>query len=231
MWPLLHTIAACALVSDADLMDRFDVDGDGVSRPDDCDDDDKHVGQEVDWFADQDGDGFGSGEPSARCVGGEGFSAVDGDCDEGDQYAYPGAPEICDGIDEDCDGVVDEDARDATPWYPDVDGDGFGDPTGVVIACTPPDGFIADNMDCDDTCDTCFTGAVEACGDAVDNDCDGVTAGECALSGEIRVDNDAAVTLLEPVPGSHMGAWVVSAGDTDGDGKDDLFLGADAGAA
>ncbi|NIT94015.1 MAG: hypothetical protein GWM91_00455 [Actinobacteria bacterium] len=67
----------------------------------------------------------------------------------------PGEPseETCgNGVDEDCDGAVDEsDAVDARLWYADLDGDGFGDPFGAVLACLPPNGFVADSTDCNDS--------------------------------------------------------------------------------
>ena len=86
------------------------------------------------------------------CLGtdgdGDGYTDCDGDCDDGDATVYPGAPELCDGIDNDCDAI----ANDAI----DADGDGF----------TPCDG------DCDDGEPQAFPGHSEVC-DGIDNDCDG----------------------------------------------------------
>ncbi len=150
---------------------------------------------------------------------------MDGDCDDGDPAVHPGATETCNDTDDDCDGVVDEDAADATSWHPDTDGDGRGDEGTAEVACTAPAGWTADASDCDDTCPTCWTGAVEACGDELDNDCDGSDAGACALSGEIDLD-EAYATLLCDGSSTGYGA----PGDVDGDGRDDLLV-ADRGGA
>ena len=102
---------------------------------------------------------------------GDGFA--EGDCDDGDPAVYPGAAEHCDGVDEDCDGAVDEDATDAATWYVDADGDGFGDPDVSTRACDAPAGSVGDATDCDDGDATVHPGGVERCDTEADDDCDG----------------------------------------------------------
>ena len=99
---------------------------------------------------------------------GDGFSGED-DCDEEDASANAGATEVCNGVDDDCDGEIDEGLR--STWYSDSDGDGFGDPDSAVEACEPPEGTVDNGEDCDDSDAAVHPGAEEVC-DELDNDCD-----------------------------------------------------------
>ncbi len=91
--------------------------------------------------------------------------------DTGEPDCTP-SPELCDNLDNDCDGEIDEDASDASLWYADADADGHGDPDAQASACSAPAGHVASIDDCDDTNDQISPDAVEVC-DSVDNDCDG----------------------------------------------------------
>ena len=71
------------------------------------------------------------------------------DCDDEDPTRYPGAPEACDGQDNDCDTEIDEDITEL-PCYADRDGDGFGDDRDVVMACICPEGRVTIGGDCQD---------------------------------------------------------------------------------
>ncbi len=111
-------------------------------------------------------------------VDGDGFTTED-DCDDENAAINPGADEVCDGADNDCDGTIDEtDATDATTWYSDVDGDGYGDAADSVTACDQPPGRVLSSTDCDDLEALANPGEAEATCDGIDNDCDDATLDE-----------------------------------------------------
>ncbi len=114
-----------------------------------------------------------AGDTAVTDADGDGYPAST-DCDDSNAAVHPGATEICNGIDDNCDGVVDTDATDATTWYDDADADGYGDPGTGVASCTAPPGTVADNTDCDDTSARYHPGADESdCTDPNDYNCDG----------------------------------------------------------
>jgi len=95
------------------------------------------------------------------------------DCDDQDGQAYPGAVEVCDGKDNNCDGQVDEGV--GATWYRDADGDGYGDPNDAAQACEQPAGYVQTAGDCNDLDAEINPDATEICDDGDDNDCDGLT--------------------------------------------------------
>jgi hypothetical protein len=177
---------------DTGALSAADADADGFPDGDDCDDAnpaafpgaveacdgvDNDCDGEVDeslsalWFRDDDGDGFGDdGDPGVdTCAPGSGLVEVQGDCDDGDPAISPDGLEVCNGEDDDCDGVPDEDVGEL--YHLDADGDGFGDPGAPTRACALPERHVTDATDCDDLDPLSFPGAAEAC-DGADNDCD-----------------------------------------------------------
>ncbi len=125
---------------------------------------------------DNDADGYV--ECTFDAGGWDGVSAVIGgdDCDDMEADNYPGNTEVCDGIDNDCDGMIDEELL--TTYYADTDGDGFGDATSSVTDCSPPSGYVTNNTDCDDTEADNYPGNTEVC-DGIDNNCDGIIDEGC----------------------------------------------------
>ncbi|MBM3963032.1 MAG: hypothetical protein FJ306_14195, partial [Planctomycetes bacterium] len=106
---------------------------------------------------------------TAKDGDGDGFVGDD-DCNDSDAAVNGGAVEVCDGVDNDCDGQIDEDVQDT--WYADADGDGFGDAASATLGCEPPAGAVPSGTDCDDGDPQTAPDADERC-DGVDNDCDG----------------------------------------------------------
>jgi hypothetical protein len=95
------------------------------------------------------------------------------DCGRDDAEINSRATEICDGVDNDCDGEADEPGSiGPESWFADLDGDGQGDPGVVVNGCARPDGAVVNADDCDDLNPLVYTGADEWC-DGRDTNCDG----------------------------------------------------------
>ncbi len=159
------------------------------------------------FFRDADGDGFGR-EDRARyaCDLPVGFSVEIGDCNDEDAAIFPGAPEACGGIDDDCDGTADNGATLALlTWYVDADGDGHGVPDGSVEACSAPLGYAPSADDCDDADASVHPDADELC-DGADQDCDG----------EVDEDGVDGPTYHPDLDGDGYGASGVSHSACDG---------------
>jgi len=92
----------------------------------------------------------------------------DEDCNDRNDQIYPGALEICNDQDDDCDGDIDEDVK--TVWYYDGDGDGYGDPESYLTHCDQVENAVTNANDCDDDDPDVNPGARETC-DGLDENC------------------------------------------------------------
>ena len=129
------------------------------------------------WYPDVDLDGYGA-DAEAACIctsPSPDWIGKGGDCDDGVKEISPAAEEICDGVDNDCNGETDEEnAAGCTVYYLDGDGDGFGQNESLKCLCAATDEYKTENGgDCNDLNDQVHPLAVEVCNGQDDN-CDTV---------------------------------------------------------
>ena len=176
---LLLTLVACALET-ADLRTpRRDAPPDDTAVADTAAEDTSGDTADclVAWrYLDADGDAFG--DPTLGFEGCEtpGYVENGNDCDDSEGNAYPGNLEVCDEIDNNCDGLADEGVR----WYPDGDGDGYGPGEG---SCDPSAGTTHLPGDCNDADPMIYPGAADV-ENGLDDDCDGHVDGSTDHDGD-----------------------------------------------
>ena len=168
--------------ADADISPNMPEICNGVD--DDCNGDIDDADADLDlttratWYADSDADGFGDAASSIEaCIQPSGTVADAADCDDGSAAINPAAAEVCNTIDDDCDGDIDDadssvDASTGSTFYADADSDGHGDATAPTLACAQPAGTVTDATDCDDSNTAVNPAAAEVC-NRIDDDCDG----------------------------------------------------------
>lgn len=103
-------------------------------------------------YPDLDLDGFGdafSGTVLVPNLPALGYAADNTDCNDNHALVHPNAVEICNGVDDNCDMLVDNDVL-LFDWYQDSDGDGLGNPDSILPACLQPMGYVSNDLDCDD---------------------------------------------------------------------------------
>ncbi len=140
------------------------------------------------------------------------------DCDDRDPTTYPGATEICDRRDNDCNGSVD-DGTAMGMWYRDGDGDTYGDDTSVRMSCDPIRGYITRGGDCDDVDPDRHPRVVEEC-NGIDDDCDGDTdegsgraAYYCDADSDGYGDGEPVLGCAMPPTSTACPAWALSPAD------------------
>lgn len=186
----------------------------GNGEDEDCD------GGELCW-SDVDDDGYGGStiptdDDDCRDSG---ESTSGGDCDDENEEVNPEAVEICNGLDDDCEGTADQLAEAA---WADVDGDGFGDETGSTLDACAAENFVDNDEDCDDNDASIRPGVVEIC-DGRDTDCNGRATDEEDTDGDdlpdCEDDDDDGDGLSDA--SEEMNGTDPRSADTDGDGLTD----------
>jgi len=176
------------------------------------------------YYVDGDGDGFGAGAAQSLCANpGAGYSTNNTDCDDNENTTYPGAPELCDGVDNDCNSIIDDNIT-YTTYYVDGDTDGYGDinDAGTSLCTNPGAGYSTNNTDCNDADGAINPGATEVC-DGVDNNCnslidDGLTFTTYYVDGDTDGYGDIndAGTSLCTNPGAGYSTNNTDCNDADG---------------
>ncbi len=145
------------------------------------------------YFEDLDGDGYGNAKAGRLLCSKpvvEPFVDNALDCDDTSAEANPRGTEKCDGLDNNCDGTIDDGLMPIKTYYRDEDGDGYGDPAVTVTACAAPKGYVESNNDCKPAVFTIHPGAPELCNN-IDDNCNGTTdenaidvGGDCLDAGK-----------------------------------------------
>lgn len=142
------------------------------SKDNDCD---GHVDEDLAstvYYGDKDGDGYGNPLDLIEAASPPpGYVVNNTDCDDTNVSVHPGAVEIIDGVDNNCDGRVDDGLASAI-YFLDNDGDGYGNPQDFIVAAAPPPGYVSIPGDCNDADNTVHPGAVEILDD-IDHNCNG----------------------------------------------------------
>ena len=196
-----HLLSLSLALSLAACSNDFDDKGDDPEgdEDEDSDDGDTDGGTDDDTDAGTDDDTDDEGDIYSDDDG-DGYTEDEGDCDDGDPEVNPMAPELCNGIDDDCNGDIDDDPEDGTTYYRDADGDGYGTNAETIEACDEPGGYASNDADCNDGAATANPEGVEVDWNGIDEDCDGYD-----------VDADACVETAINATAAYMtdGLWAV----------------------
>ena len=151
-------------------------------------------GVQNNYYVDADGDGYGAGAATFACTAPNGYVTTNTDCNNTNAAVHPGATEVCNGIDDNCNGVAEEGLT-FTNYYVDTDADGFGAGT-AVNACAQPVGYVLTNTDCNNTNANIKPGIAELCTTAYDDNCNGLINEGCSTAGE---DPSSATSITPSV--------------------------------
>lgn len=170
---------------------ELDNDNDGYPSDVDCDDNDPIEHPNQTWYQDTDSDGYSNGNTIVQCSRPNNYksaselTSTSGDCNDNNLAINPNAIEVCDDVDNNCNGQIDEGVLNT--YYQDADADTYGNPAVSIKACTQPSNYVTNNTDCNDNNASINPSATEIC-DSVDNNCNG------QVDEGFDVDNDGYTT-------------------------------------
>ena len=147
------------------------------------------------YYADTDVDGYGDAGSSVQaCSQPAGYVTTNTDCNDSNAAVNPGATEVCNGVDDNCNNQIDEGLT-FTNYYVDTDGDGYGAGT-ATNACSQPAGYVTTNTDCNNSNAAVNPGTTESCNTAYDDNCNGLINEGCQVcpGGE----NPSTATTITP---------------------------------
>jgi hypothetical protein len=165
-----------------------------VLNGDDCDDTNNQLNLVDMYYVDADGDGFGDDATGVEtCAQPANTVLIGGDCDDMNDQIYPGAMELCDELDNNCDGNTDEGLATYT-LFEDLDSDGFGSEVSEEYCDSVVVGYSLISGDCNDADSTIYPGAMEVLDNGIDENCDG-------MDNYVGITEAAAITMvLTPNP-------------------------------
>lgn len=170
----------------AEICNAMDDNCNGLS-----DDADPSVTGQETWYADADMDGFGNAAiNTAACIQPAGYTDNLTDCSDDDAGINPSAAELCNAVDDNCNGTADE-GLSMNTFYADADNDGYGNAAVFISTCAASQaGYVLNNTDCNDATAAISPVAAEAC-NTIDDNCNGIT-------------DDVVNAVLSPVDGAFV---------------------------
>jgi hypothetical protein len=183
------------------------------------------------WFyRDADSDHYGDSTSSKQaCAAPAGYVADATDCNDNNGAVHPSAVEVCDQVDNDCNGLTDDsdpalDLASATAFYRDADADGYGSiSASAQYACVMPSGYVTDHTDCNDSDLLSHPGAIEIC-DGHDNDCDGGNDGTPAQPNQCTAYAGTFTGTYTHHTDERVGTTIINQMDCSGTGSGTVAL-------
>ena len=170
-----------------------------VSNNTDCNDVNPAINPAAIWYADEDGDQYGnSAQFITACIPPAGYVAQGGDCNDNAPFINPGATEVCNGSDDNCNQLTDEEG--GISWYLDADNDGYGTLNNSLVSCVQPTGYVSNELDCNDSLAGVNPLANDIPNNGIDEDCSGSDSTIITAIGTI---NDSGIQIF-PNPGSEQ---------------------------